>query len=99
MCSVKQGPNVPGAGNTTNIIPKEITTAGDAGISCSKVTRNSTPVQDGPALTRQLMEASLNWKTVPMECSGWKCSAHAVKAIWDMYFPMGLEKPPVSAIA
>ena len=28
-----------------------------------------------------------------------KCSAHAVKAIWDMFSPMGLEKPPVSAIA
>ena len=99
MCSVKQGQNVPGAGNTTSIIPKEITTAGDAAISYLKVTRNSTLVQDGRALTRQLMEASLNWKTVPMECSGWKCSAHAVKAIWDMYFPMGLEKPPVSDIA
>ena len=90
---------MPGAVSTTNFIPKEITTAGDAGISCSKVTRNSTPVQDGRALTRQLMEASLKWKTVPMECSGWKFSAHAVKAIWDMYFRMGLDKPPVSAIA
>ena len=99
MCSVKQGQNVPGAGNTTNIIPKETTTAGDAAISYLKVTRSLTPVQDGRALTRQLMEASLNWKTAPMECSGWKCSAHAVKAIWDMYSPMDLEKQPVSAIA
>ena len=74
-------------------------TAGDAAISYLKVTRSLTPVQDGRALTRHLMEASLNWKTVPMECSGWKCNAHAVKAIWDMYFPMDLEKPPVSAIA
>ena len=60
---------------------------------------NLTPVQDGQALTKQLMEASLNWKSVPMDCSGWKCSANAVIAIWAMFFPMGLEKPLVSAIA